>query len=87
MSQSQKALDKLLRKPTPQDYRWDDLCALLKSLGFRLQNAEGSRRHFTGVFDGIERRISTHEPHPSGVLKRYVVREVEEKLREWGLIK
>lgn len=85
MSQYKKALARLCRKPPPTDFRWDELVTLLEGLGFKLHNGGGSRRHFTAVVNGTPRRINVHEPHPSGIVKPYVIRNVEASLKEWGL--
>lgn len=86
MARKDKLRDRFLSSPPPQDFNWDDLVALLEGLQFTLHNRGGSRRCFSGCFDGIERSISLHEPHPSGIVKRYVIREVSKMLKEWGLI-
>lgn len=85
MAQDEKLWDKFSRTPTPKDFQWDDLVRLLRGFGFTVENRKGSRRCFTACIEGIERRINLHEPHPSGTIKPYVIREVKERLKEWNL--
>lgn len=86
MSQQDKALAKLCRKPPPRDFRWIELVALMEGLGFRLENGNGSRRQFIRDADGRSLRFNTHEPHPSGIIKTYVIKELQNWLTQVGLI-
>ena len=38
------------------------------------------------IKDGSNEVINFHKPHPSGILKRYVLDQVIEKLRKDGLL-
>lgn len=58
----------------------------MEGIGFELKQARGSRRSFVGQFNGVERRVNLHEPHPTGILKAYVIREVSQRLRDWQLL-
>ena len=73
------------KSPPPTDFKWIDLVCLLESIGFHVENGQGSRRCLVGHFNGVERRINVHEPHPSGIVKRYVIREISQKLLDWHL--
>lgn len=74
-----KKLDRLKEKP--KDYTWDELTALLKSLGYEVRNGSGSRRKF---IDDQKRKISLHEPHPNKIIKAYVIEQVLSTLEEHG---
>ncbi|WP_262927377.1 type II toxin-antitoxin system HicA family toxin [Phytohalomonas tamaricis] len=74
-----KRLDRL--KQRPSDFTWDELAALLRSLGYRLKTASGSRRKF---IDEEKRKILLHEPHPGNILKAYQIENVLIALEEHG---
>lgn len=76
-----KRLDRLMERP--KDYTWDELIALLKSLGYEMRTGSGSRRRF---IDAEKRKILLHEPHPGNILKRYQIDGVLERLQEHGKI-
>lgn len=86
MSQHAKALARLCKIPPPADFEWRELMAVMAGFGFTLYRNDGSRRHFTRIIRGVERRFDCHEPHPSGIVKRYVIRNLTAFLRELGLI-
>ncbi len=77
--------DKLLLrfKAQPSDFTWAELCSLLKGLGFEVISGSGSRYKFFRTGTGCV--ISIHKPHPGNVIKRYVMRDVLEKLKEQGI--
>jgi len=66
----------------PKDFSWSELESLLGSLGFELLKGKGSRRKFVHTESKI--LINLHEPHPEKVLKKYMVDQVIEKLKELG---
>ncbi|MEO7028430.1 MAG: type II toxin-antitoxin system HicA family toxin [Acidobacteriaceae bacterium] len=78
MSKHEKALRRLLSKP--RDYTWLELVALMTGFGFELKKGSGSGRKFQHPQYEVSHRL--HEPHPSGVLKQYQVRQVIEFLIE-----
>ncbi len=78
MGKQEKLKARLLSKP--KDFTWAELSTLLHSLGFELIKGSGSRRKFFHKENNI--LLSLHEPHPSKILKRYVIEQVIEKLNE-----
>ena len=83
MSKKDKLLDRLLKKP--KDFTFDEMESLLSYLGYELkQGGIGSGVKFIRV--GSNEVINFHKPHPSGILKRYVLEQVIEKLRKDGLL-
>ena len=83
MSKKDKLLDKLLKKP--KDFTFDEMISLLSYFGYELkQGGTGSGVKF--VKEGSNEVINFHKPHPNGVLKRYVLDQVIEKLRKGDLL-
>ena len=83
MSKKDKLIDRLLKKP--KDFSFDEMEALLSYLGYELkQSGTGSGVKF--IKHGSNEVINFHKPHPSGILKRYVLDQVIEKLRKDGLL-
>lgn len=83
MSRKDKLIDRLLKKP--KDFTFDEMESLLSYFGYKLkQGGTGSGVKF--IKDGSSEVINFHKPHPSGILKRYVLDQVTEKLRKDGLL-
>jgi hypothetical protein len=72
--------EKLLKRiaEVPSDLRWSELVSLMKALGYTLEKGAGSRRKFMHKRTGA--RFNMHEPHPTGILKAYQVRDLVEFL-------
>jgi len=66
----------------PKDFTWQEVTSLLKGLGYELFNGKGSKRKF--VHTETKALISLHEPHPSNILKEYMVDLIVEHLRGLG---
>lgn len=85
MGKNEKLVARLCNKP--KDFTWDELVKVLKVLGYEEQKSGktgGSRRKF---FDDKSNIISLHKPHPSNIVKMYVINEVIEHLIVKGKIK
>ena len=83
MSQKEKLVARLLKKP--KDFTYDEMVALLSYFGFDLkQGGAGSGVRF--IKEGSNEVINFHRPHPAGILKRYVLDQVIEKLRKDGFV-
>lgn len=83
MSQKDKLIARLLRKP--KDFTFDEMASLLSYLGYELkQGGTGSGVKF--IKEGSNEVINFHKPHPNGVLKKYVLDQVIDKLRKDGLL-
>lgn len=83
MSKKDKLINKLLKKP--KDFTFDEMETLLSYFGYDLkQSKTGSGVKF--IKDGSNEIINFHKPHPNGILKRYVLEQVIEKLRKDGLL-
>lgn len=84
MSKHAKTLQKLTLLPTPSNVKWDELKSALESLGYKLQEGDGSRVKF--VHSTTKDVISLHRPHPNPEVKRYVIRSIVEQLRSNGYL-
>jgi hypothetical protein len=75
--------DKLLTKlKTAKILTWNELAGALKVLGYQLIEGDGSRVKFdNGVPSEL---INLHKPHPNKEIKSYALRQVRDKLTEWG---
>lgn len=83
MSKKDKLIDRLLKKP--KDFTFDEMKSLLSYLGYELrQGGTGSGVKF--IKNGSNEVINFHKPHSNGILKRYVLDQVIEKLRKEGLL-
>ncbi len=83
MSRKDKLLSRLLAKP--KDFTFDEMASLLSYFGYELkQGGTGSGVKF--IREGSNEVINFHKPHPNGILKRYVLDQVIEKLKKDGLL-
>lgn len=82
MSRHQKLLAKLLNRQA--GFTWQELTALLRGLGYRQMEGDGSRVKFDN--GNPQAMINLHRPHPGNELKAYVKRQVIEQLKAGGLI-
>lgn len=82
MSRHEKLLAKLLNKQA--GFAWQELVALLSSMGYRQLQGDGSRVKFDN--GNPHAMINLHKPHPGNELKAYVKRQVIEHLKAGGLI-
>ena len=76
-------INRLLKRP--RDFTFDEMESLLSYFGYELkQGGTGSGVKF--IKDGTNEVINFHKPHPNGILKRYVLDQIIEKLRKDGLL-
>lgn len=85
MSKHDKTLAKLCRTPPPAGIKWDELKALLESLGYEMLKNTGSRRKFFHREKGA--LIICHEPHPSPDIGKGTAADIANHLKENGFIK
>ena len=86
MSQIDKIIQKIQKKPTPKNFSWDELLKLLNHFQFQpitKGKTGGSRRKFINEDKVI---ISLHEPHPQKELKKYQIDQILEILKNEDLL-
>lgn len=80
MGKTEKLLSRFRAARGP--FKWDELVAVLRSLGFEQIEGAGSRVCFVrGSLD-----IHLHKPHPQKEVKAYAVKQVQAVLRSEGLL-
>ena len=85
MSTAEKLLNRLLSKPN--DFTYKEACTLLGQLGYEKDNkgnTSGSRVMF--YHPTTKRIFLLHSPHPGNELKRYVINDLINFLKENGEI-
>lgn len=86
MSKTEKLLQRFLSKPT--DFTFEELARFLKSVGYEEEKTgktSGSRVSFYN--SELDDMVKFHKPHPSSIMKRCYLAEIERKLRDKGVIK
>jgi hypothetical protein len=84
LSKRKKIINRFLLKPS--DFTWQELVSLLSGFGYTLAKpgkTGGSRVKF--IHETLP-PIILHKPHPTPVLKKYQLEQIEETLRGEGLI-
>lgn len=85
MSKTQKLIDKFKNNPT--DLTWEELVKILHHFGFSEIVKKGKTGGSRVKFVDIEKRIiNLHKPHPSNIVKQYVIKQILEKLTLWKII-
>ena len=84
MSKNEKLLKRLLSKP--KDFTFDELKSLLLSLGYKENNAGKTSGSAIRFFNEKKHIIRLHKPHPSPILKGYVIDMVIKELQKEGFI-
>jgi hypothetical protein len=82
MSRREKRIERL--KELPSDFTWDELCKVLDDLEYEKISGAGSRCKFYCSISGDI--LSLHRPHPGKIVKRYMLKQVYEHLRDHGKI-
>jgi predicted RNA binding protein YcfA (HicA-like mRNA interferase family) len=79
MSKVEKLIEKF--KSSPIDFTWDELVKVLNYLGYFEKTTKGktggSRVKFVNNETDV---INLHKPHPSNIVKQYVIKQIIEKL-------
>ena len=78
--------DKLIKRfqTIPKDFHWDELTVLMQYLGFVELQGSGSRVKFYNK--NVECLIQLHKPHPSKIIKKYMMKEILSTLRKEKLL-
>ena len=83
MSKIDTLIRKLCQKPTPADFRYTDLCKIMKHFGYEESNkgaTSGSRVRFYNPETGA--MVSPHKPHPGDQMVKGSVESVVQFLKE-----
>lgn len=84
MSKSDKLKKKFMKTPPSTSLTFKELETFLGSLGFiKIEGAGSAVKFFSKEKNKM---ISLHKPHPSNILKVYLVKQIIESLRSCGLI-
>ena len=81
MSKKDKLLLKFLENPPKKDLTFKELNTLLISLGFiKIEGAGSAVKFYNKDKDLL---INLHKPHPSNILKVYLIKQIQNKLKEF----
>ncbi|AXX84504.1 MULTISPECIES: type II toxin-antitoxin system HicA family toxin [Aliarcobacter] len=81
MSKKDKLLLKFLENPPKKDLTFKELNTLLISLGFiKIEGAGSAVKFYNKDKDLL---INLHKPHPSDILKVYLIKQIQNKLKEF----
>lgn len=80
MSKKDKLMKKFLIIPPLKNLTFSELETLLCSCGFKKIEGYGSAVKFYNSNKDI--MINLHKPHPSNVLKVYLVKQIQQKIKE-----
>jgi len=76
MSKTEKLLEKF--KSIPNDLTWDELVIILNYFELSKKGKTGgSRRKFVNEVKDV---INLHKPHPTKIIKKYIIKQLLEKL-------
>ncbi len=80
MSKKDKLLKKFLEVPTRKDLTFEALESLLLSCGYSKVEGKGSAvKFYNRDKDSL---INLHKPHPSNILKVYLIKQIQSKVKE-----
>ena len=80
MSKKEKLLKKFLEVPPKKDLTFKELEILLLSCGYIKFEGKGSAVKF--YHQTKDNLINLHKPHPCNILKVYLVKQIQIKLKE-----
>jgi len=84
LSSRKKSIDPFLSRPS--DFTWQELVNLLNGFGYKLAKTGKTGGSTVKFMHETLPPIILHKPHPTPVLKKYQLEQVEENLRAEGLI-
>lgn len=85
MSKQEKLVARLLSRPVPKDFTYNEAKTLLGNFGF-IENSKGKTSGSRVEFVKDKDTILLHKPHPSGELKVYQVKQLIDFLKTLKLI-
>jgi hypothetical protein len=85
MARAKKLLERFLSEP--KDFTFGELETLLTGFGFRLSNAGGTSGSAVRFINRkTSQIIRLHKPHPSPVLKQYIIKFIISELKQGGYL-
>lgn len=86
MSRKDKLKIRFTKYPPPSDFKWSELVLVMDHFGFYLdESGGGSHKHFVSHANK-DHVIDVYRPHPSGIMYKAQLIEVNKKLKDWGLL-
>ena len=80
MSKKSKLLKKFLEIPPKRDLTFQELDSLLTSCGYiKIEGSGSAVKFYDKDSDNL---INLHKPHPGNILKVYLVKQIQIKLKE-----
>ncbi len=79
MAKIDKLYERFIKTPPLKDLTFDELQVLLEHFGFEKIEGSGSRVKF--IHRQKELTIFLHKPHPSNILKIYIIKQIQEILK------
>jgi len=80
MSKKEKLLKKFLQVPIKKDLTFSELETLLLAFGYiKLEGAGSAVKFYNKTKDNL---INLHKPHPSDILKVYLIKQIQSKLKD-----
>ncbi|MDQ1299087.1 MAG: hypothetical protein QG558_1626 [Campylobacterota bacterium] len=80
MGKKDKLLERFMSVPPKKDITFNELAALLSKLGYEQIEGSGSAVKFYNKEKNY--LINLHRPHPENVLKIYLIKQIQAKLKE-----
>ena len=79
MSKKDKLLKKFLARPIKKDLTFDELTTLLIACGYiKIEGPGSAVKFYNKEKDDL---INLHKPHPNNVLKTYLIKQIQDKLK------
>ena len=90
-SRQRKTLESIFSRPTPKNLPWNDIESLIRAIGGKVIEGEGSRISFRYIPEGEDKsaaafREDFHRPHPGKEAKSYQVEAARKFLTKIGVL-
>jgi uncharacterized lipoprotein len=90
-TKQRKSLESIFSRPTLKNVLWNDMESLLRAIGCKVVEGEGSRVSFRYIIEHEDRPNEVaqgdfHRPHPGKEAKRYQVKKAAAFLTKIGLL-
>lgn len=81
MSQKEKLLKRFFN--VPHDFTYEELLSILNMYGFiEIQKGKTSGSRVSFYNKVYNKKIEFHKPHPSNIVKRYIIRNIMNIIKE-----